>query len=146
MKRVKQVGIGSDKCQPEPLSPEEEELLWKKGILGDHSPQALLNSVFFFNGVCFALRGGDEHRTDNCASRSVRFKWWRSQESEPTLYIRKTPQRTTREDSKATSSRQNKLSTMKILLILPGAQCGYSSSTKVCALKFLKKMLSTFSH
>jgi len=62
MKRLKQAGIGSDKRQPEPLSPEEEELLWKKSILGDHSPQALLNSVFFFNGVCFALRGGDEHR------------------------------------------------------------------------------------
>jgi len=47
--------------------------------------------------------------TDNCASRSVRFKWWRSQESEPTLYIRKTPQRTTREDSKAASSRQKQV-------------------------------------
>ena len=31
-------------------------------LLGDHSPQALLNSVFFFNGICFALRSGDEHR------------------------------------------------------------------------------------
>ena len=62
MKRLKQAGIGSEKRQPEPLTKDEEELLWKNGVLGDHSPQALLNSVFFFNGICFALRGGDEHR------------------------------------------------------------------------------------
>ena len=62
MKRLKQAGTGSRKRQAEPLTQKEEELLWKKRILGDHSPQALLNSVFFFNGVCFALRSGDEHR------------------------------------------------------------------------------------
>ena len=62
MRRLKRAGMGSRKRQAEPLTPEEEELLWEKCILGDHSPQALLNSVFFFNGVCFALRSGDEHR------------------------------------------------------------------------------------
>ena len=62
MKRLKRAGVGSHKRQAEPLTQEEEELLWEKRILGDHSPQALLNSVFFFNGVCFALRSGDEHR------------------------------------------------------------------------------------
>ena len=62
MKRLKQAGMGSRKRQAEPLTGEEEELLWEKGILGDHSPKALLNSVFFFNGVCFALRSGEEHR------------------------------------------------------------------------------------
>ena len=29
---------------------------------GAHSPLALLNSVFFYNGLYFVLRGGDEHR------------------------------------------------------------------------------------
>ena len=61
MKRLKRASMGSRKRQAEPRTP-EEELLWEKRILGDHSPQALLNSVFFFNGVCFALRSGDEHR------------------------------------------------------------------------------------
>ena len=28
----------------------------------DYSPQALLNAVFYFNGIYFALRSGDEHR------------------------------------------------------------------------------------
>ena len=27
----------------------------------DHSPQALLNSVFFFSDICFATHSGDEH-------------------------------------------------------------------------------------
>lgn len=117
--------------------------LRKRHSGGPFSTGTVEQCLFF--SMEFALLSEVEMNTDNCTSKSLRFKWWRSQESEPTLYIQKTPQRTTREDSKAASSRQNKWSTMKILLILPGAQCGYSSSTKVCALKFLKKMLSTFS-
>ncbi len=62
MKRLKKTGKGSQKRQAEPLSIEEEELLWEKGVLGSDTPQALLNTVFYFNGVCFALRSGDEHR------------------------------------------------------------------------------------
>ena len=62
MKCLQQDGIGSRKRQAEPLTEEEEDLLWEKGILGEHSPQALLNSVFFYNGICFALRSGEEHR------------------------------------------------------------------------------------
>ena len=61
MKCLKSAGIGSQKPQAEPLAPEEEEHLWEKGILGDHSPQALLNTVFYFSGIYFALRSGDEH-------------------------------------------------------------------------------------
>ena len=61
MKRLKQAGMGSCKCQAEPLTEEEEEVLWEKGILGDHSPKALLNSLFLFNGVCFVLRSAEEH-------------------------------------------------------------------------------------
>ena len=69
MKRLKAHGIGSIKRKAEPLTVEEEEILWNKGILGDHSPQALLNTVFFQNGVNFALRSGSEHRAlrhENC--------------------------------------------------------------------------------
>ena len=62
MKRLKSVGKGSHVLKAEPLNPEVEELLWEKGVLGDHSPQVLLNTVFFFqNGVDFALRSGNEH-------------------------------------------------------------------------------------
>ena len=40
----------------------EEEMLWKKGVLGTTSPKSLINAVFYLNGKNFCLRGGEEHR------------------------------------------------------------------------------------
>ena len=54
--------VGSKKRQAEPLTEEEEEILWQEGLLGDHSPQALLDTMVFMNGLYFALRSGNEHR------------------------------------------------------------------------------------
>ena len=62
MKRLKQAGVGSEKRQAEPVSTTEEEQLWESGVLGDHCPQSLLNTVFYLNGLAFALRSGDKHR------------------------------------------------------------------------------------
>ena len=62
MKRVQSKGIGSKKRQAEPLTVEEEELLWESGQLGHHSPQALVDTMFFMCGIYFALRSGQEHR------------------------------------------------------------------------------------
>ena len=62
MKRLQSTGIGSTRKQAEPLTVEEEELLWEKGILGGHSPQSLLRTMIFMNGLFFALQSGDEHR------------------------------------------------------------------------------------
>ena len=41
---------------------EEEELLWMKGLLGKGSPQALVDTILVMNGICFALKSGNEHR------------------------------------------------------------------------------------
>ena len=60
MKRLKAAGIASKSRKAEPLTEQEEELLWDQGILGDSTPQALLNTVFFQNGINFALRSGDK--------------------------------------------------------------------------------------
>ncbi len=62
MKRLQSKGIGSEHKQAEPFTIEEEEMLWQNKILGDHTPEALLNSIIYMNGVYFALRSGDEHR------------------------------------------------------------------------------------
>ena len=62
MKRLQGKGIGSKKKQAEPLTEEEEEALWKNGLLGDHSPEALLNTMVYMIGLYFALRSGKEHR------------------------------------------------------------------------------------
>ena len=62
MKRLQTKGLGSSHKQAEPLTIEDEELLWEKKILGDHSPESLLNTMIYMNGLYFALRSGDEHR------------------------------------------------------------------------------------
>ena len=45
----------------EPLTEAEEELLWKKGLLGDSTP-LLLDTIIFMNELYFALRSGGKHR------------------------------------------------------------------------------------
>ncbi|XP_064403277.1 zinc finger MYM-type protein 2-like [Halichondria panicea] len=62
MKRLQATGLGSTRKQAEPLSMQEEELLWEKKLLGDHCPAALLNTMAFMNWLYFALRSGGEHR------------------------------------------------------------------------------------
>ena len=62
MKKIQSSGKGSIKKQAEPLSLEEEELLWEKKLLGDHSPETLLNTIVFMNGLYIALRSWNEHR------------------------------------------------------------------------------------
>ena len=62
MKRLKSAGLGSKPKQAEPLYEEDEEELWQAMVLGDHSPQALLNTMIYMNRVYFALCSGAEHR------------------------------------------------------------------------------------
>ena len=57
------MALGQKPCRSEVISQEEEELLWSKGVLGTDSPQKLLNALFFYCGLNFCLRGGDEHRS-----------------------------------------------------------------------------------
>ena len=54
--------LGVRKKQAEPITVDEETWLWDKGQLGDHSPQALLNTMIYLIGIQFALRSGQEHR------------------------------------------------------------------------------------
>ncbi|XP_067654082.1 uncharacterized protein KIAA1958-like [Haliotis asinina] len=41
----------------------EKQQLWEKGVLGDDTPQKLLDTVLYLTGLHFALRGGTEHRS-----------------------------------------------------------------------------------
>ena len=52
------------KEEKEAITEEEEELFWEKGLLGNSSCKSLLNTVYFYNGKLFGLRGG-EHRNIN---------------------------------------------------------------------------------
>ena len=48
---------------------DEEDLFWSKGLMGTGSSNSLLNTVYFYNGKLFGLRGG-EHR--NITVRNIR--------------------------------------------------------------------------
>ena len=43
------------KKQAEPLTMEDEEILWERKLLDDHSPEALLNTMVYMNVLYFAL-------------------------------------------------------------------------------------------
>jgi len=62
MKRLQSLGIGSQQKQAETLTQEDVEIFWEKKLLGDATPQSLLDTIVFFNGFYFALRSGQEHR------------------------------------------------------------------------------------
>ena len=60
MKWLQASGVGTNQRKADPLSFEEEEILWQ--ILGDSMPQSLLNTMVDMNGLYLSLRGGKEHR------------------------------------------------------------------------------------
>ena len=62
MKRLQRAGLGSRRRKAEPLTSAEEEILWEKGLLGDSTPQSLVDTILVMNGLYFALQGGAEHR------------------------------------------------------------------------------------
>jgi len=49
------------KDEKEFVSEEEKEMFWKQGLLGTCTAKSVLNTVYFYNGKLFGLRGG-EHR------------------------------------------------------------------------------------
>lgn len=61
MKQLKASGE-SVKKSAQVITEEVEDQLWERGVLGDMSPQVLLDTMFYYIGLYFALRGGEEHR------------------------------------------------------------------------------------
>ena len=55
------VDVASKRPEKECITDQEEDLFWQKGLLGSWSSEALLNSVYFYNGKLFGLRSA-EHR------------------------------------------------------------------------------------
>ena len=54
MKRIQAKGVGTHAKQTEPMTEAEEQML-SKGVLGEHTLQALLNTIFFMCGMFFCF-------------------------------------------------------------------------------------------
>ncbi len=61
MKAWAKAGI-CPKVSSKPIELSEEDKMWKSGVLGEHDPVTLRNTVQYLVGLAFALRGGEEHR------------------------------------------------------------------------------------
>ena len=61
MKRLHASGLAVQKRQAEPITIEEENALWEKGVLGKSDPKTLLDTVLFLCGIHFSLRSSQEH-------------------------------------------------------------------------------------
>ena len=61
MKELKCSGMYQPK-RAEVISIEDENLLWDKNLLGDSTPEQLINTMVFYIGLFFSLRSGSEHR------------------------------------------------------------------------------------
>ncbi|XP_071114617.1 uncharacterized protein KIAA1958-like [Haliotis cracherodii] len=62
MKSLAKQGIGIEKRQANVVSVDQEDILWEKGMLGEDTPQKLLDTLVYLIGLNCALRAGDEHR------------------------------------------------------------------------------------
>ena len=62
LKELHAKGIGTSKKRAEVIPDELEEQLWEEGILGDDTPDKLLDTLVYCLGLQFALRSGREHR------------------------------------------------------------------------------------
>ncbi len=56
MKRLHGTGLGVSKKQAEPISPDEEAILWAKGLFGTHNAQVHTNTL------CICKVFYNEHR------------------------------------------------------------------------------------
>ena len=63
MKKLRSSGLGVKRKQAEPITIEEENVLWEKGFLGESDPQMPLDTMLYLRGICFAFRSGQEHQS-----------------------------------------------------------------------------------
>ena len=60
-KSLKRLGKGNKPFRSSPMSDQEINMLYEKGILGGSNAKALLNTIWFNNCIQFGLRGTKEN-------------------------------------------------------------------------------------
>ena len=63
MKDLSKEGKIAPCVKAEPISVQEEEMMWNLGILGDDTPTKLMDTLLYLLGVHFALHAADEHKS-----------------------------------------------------------------------------------
>ena len=58
---LREMGKGKRKNEADIITEEEEEIMWKKGVLGDGDPASLNYTVFYTSSQQFGTRGRQEH-------------------------------------------------------------------------------------
>ena len=61
-RKLREDGVGATVKHVAVIRPDEEEILWNTGTIGDHNPLALQRAVYYYVGKVFCLRGGEEQR------------------------------------------------------------------------------------
>ena len=63
MREANKIGIAQERKKPQrgDVTEEEKLELWRQNLLGGHSAESLLNTLYFYNGKLFGLRA-NEHR------------------------------------------------------------------------------------
>lgn len=61
MKVLKKQGKGNKPNRAQPLTDMEINSLYEKNLLGDSTPEAMINTLWLNNSVHFGLRGVTEH-------------------------------------------------------------------------------------
>ena len=62
MKFLSVSGFRSERRQAGVINREDEEKMWKEGVLGSDNPRKLLDTLIYMLGLHLALRAGKEHR------------------------------------------------------------------------------------
>ena len=61
-RQLRKDGVGASVKHAAIITPEEEDLLLDKGVMGIYAPKPLVRAVFFYVGKAFCLQGGTEQR------------------------------------------------------------------------------------
>lgn len=70
MKHLSSEGFNCPRQKADAIEIDDENSMWKKGILGDSTPKLLVDTLLYLLGVHFALRAGKEHKSLRVGERS----------------------------------------------------------------------------
>ncbi|CAC5402472.1 unnamed protein product [Mytilus coruscus] len=71
MKELLSKGFGTKVKRADPLSLQDDENLWQKGVFGMTNSVSLQHTAFFYACKLFGLRGRDEHRNLDCSQFEI---------------------------------------------------------------------------